>query len=91
MYSAAMSPPRWPVPRPSSKSLARNFTCARIFSGSTDAIACSAEEGSAVTLGTGIEETPLPEPEGLASCAKREPAVMRRIKRSEMNLGIEAS
>src|SRR5258708_15056961 len=34
MYSAAMSPPRWPVPRPSSKSLARNFTCARIFSAS---------------------------------------------------------
>src|SRR5713226_591436 len=33
MYSAAMSPPRWPVPRPSSKSLARNFTCARMFSG----------------------------------------------------------
>src|SRR5260370_2662754 len=32
MYSAAMSPPRCPVPRPSSKSLARNFTCARIFS-----------------------------------------------------------
>src|ERR1700674_4132702 len=32
MYSAAMSPPRCPVPRPSSKSLARNFTCARMFS-----------------------------------------------------------
>src|SRR6266567_220361 len=32
MYSAAMSPPRCPVPRPSSKSLARNFTCARILS-----------------------------------------------------------
>src|SRR6266849_5512173 len=34
MYSAAISPPRWPVPQPSSKSLARNFTWARIFSGS---------------------------------------------------------
>src|SRR5712692_4969268 len=30
-----MSPPRWPVPRPSSSSLAIYFTCARIFSLST--------------------------------------------------------
>src|SRR6266571_4124949 len=39
MYSAAMSPPRCPVPRPSSKSLARNFTCARIFSLSISGVA----------------------------------------------------
>src|SRR5271157_736104 len=51
MYSPAMSPPRAPVPRPSSRSLARNFTCARIFSGSTAAIACSAAEGSPATRG----------------------------------------
>src|SRR6266571_284961 len=39
MYSAAMSPPRCPVPRPSSKSFARNFTCARIFSLSISGVA----------------------------------------------------
>src|SRR5712692_2944818 len=34
MYSAAISPPRWPVPRPSRRSLARNLTWARILSAS---------------------------------------------------------
>ena len=34
MYSAAMSPPRWPVPRPSRRSCERKRTCARICSGS---------------------------------------------------------
>src|SRR5216683_653116 len=42
MYSAAMSPPRCPVPRPSSKSFARNFTCARIFSLSISGVPCDA-------------------------------------------------
>src|SRR5436309_1546633 len=32
MYSAARSPPRTATPRPSSRSLERNFTCARIRS-----------------------------------------------------------
>jgi len=32
MYSVARSPPRTATPRPSSKSLDRNFTCARIRS-----------------------------------------------------------
>ena len=32
MYSVAKSPPRVPTPRPSSRSLARNFTCARMRS-----------------------------------------------------------
>src|SRR5215469_5696370 len=34
MYSAARSPPFWFMPRPSSSSLAKYFTWARIFSGS---------------------------------------------------------
>src|ERR1700757_4910803 len=34
-----MSPPRWPVPRPSNRSEERNFTCARIASGLTALIA----------------------------------------------------
>src|SRR6204780_4951077 len=32
MYSVARSPPRTPTPRPSKRSLDRNFTCARIRS-----------------------------------------------------------
>src|SRR5713101_8505343 len=53
MYSAAISTPRCPVPRPSSKSLARNFTWARIFSLSISGrVACGAGAfpGAAVGL-----------------------------------------
>src|SRR5271170_5597469 len=39
MYFAAISLPRNPGPRPSSRSSARNLTCARIFSPSIDASA----------------------------------------------------
>src|SRR4029077_13927311 len=47
MYSAARSPPRWPVPRPSSRSLERKRTCARMRSGSMDFMAAAAAAGSA--------------------------------------------
>src|SRR6185312_1606381 len=46
MYSAAMSPPRWPVPRPSSRSCERKRTCWRIFSASTDLMTACAAAGS---------------------------------------------
>src|SRR5579872_3248981 len=42
MYSAAISPPRAPVPRPSSRSWERKRTCQRIFSPSIAFIAANA-------------------------------------------------
>src|SRR5260221_14718866 len=47
MYFAAISPPRCPVPRPSSRSSDRKRTCARIFSGSTFFMAALAAAGKA--------------------------------------------
>src|ERR1700751_6081110 len=59
MYSAAMSPPRCPVPRPSSRSWDRNRTWARIRSGLIVSIAANAAEegrGAATGAWTGLAE-----------------------------------
>src|SRR5690242_13027029 len=46
MYSAARSPPRWPVPRPSRRSWARKRTCQRMCSGLMVSRATNAGPGS---------------------------------------------
>src|SRR5437660_12554844 len=50
MYCAAISPPRCPVPRPSSRSSDRKRTCARTCSGLMVAIAAKAAGGRRVAL-----------------------------------------
>src|SRR5580704_5952333 len=45
-YSAAISPPRWPVPRPSSRSCERKRTCQRMCSGLIVSSALNAVPGS---------------------------------------------
>src|ERR1017187_1579831 len=90
MYSAAMSPPRCPVPRPSSRSCARNLTWARIFSESIEAIACSAAGGSPATFGTGGIAV-----DGVAGallvCAKRRTEVRAMSSTIETGLYMRAS
>src|SRR5438067_1857013 len=56
MYSAAISPPRWPVPRPSSRSCDRKRTCWRMRSESTDLMAAWAADGSDGSLGAMLRE-----------------------------------
>src|SRR5882724_11002052 len=69
MYSAAMSPPRCHVPRPSNRSCERKRTCARICSGSIPFISANAAGGSCIDFtllagaaNPGLESPPLTSP-----------------------------
>src|SRR6266581_4366907 len=75
MYSAAMSPPRWPVPRPSSRSLDKNLTWVRMRCGSMAFMAAMADGGNDEAAGCdagrlGFEVLDLCAPSGAAERAR---------------------